>query len=190
MRILLLDNYDSFTFNLAHYLEDLDQDISVIRNDKISVEEVEAFDAIVFSPGPGIPENAGNMPEIIKAYLDKKPMLGICLGMQAMAEAVGGELNNMDKVYHGCASDCEILIPDTIFTGLSNEFVVGRYHSWEVKNNLPKDFNIIAVEKVEKTVMAIKHKDFPVWGLQFHPESILTPNGKDILNNWIKAIQA
>ena len=187
MRILLLDNYDSFTYNLEHYLAELHQDITVIRNDKLRLEDIEAYDAVVFSPGPGLPKDAGLMPEIILQYRDKKPMLGVCLGMQAIAESYGGKLNNMKEVYHGIATTCVMDPEDPLFYGLESENLVGRYHSWEVLEPLPEDLMATARDKEHNTLMALKHKHLPVWGVQFHPESILTPNGKHMLRNWLQA---
>ncbi len=189
MRILLLDNYDSFTYNLEHYLYDLHQEVEVIRNDKLRVEDVAAYDAVVFSPGPGVPKNAGLLMEIIDTYQNSKPMLGICLGMQAMAEVFGGSIHNMDTVFHGTASVAVTVEDDVIFKGLPTENTVGRYHSWEVCKPLPDSFKILAEEKSSGTLMAIRHKTLPIWGLQFHPESILTPNGKNMLSNWLEAVK-
>lgn len=188
MRILLLDNYDSFTYNLEHYLVDLGVDVEVIRNDKIALEDIAGYDALVFSPGPGLPKDSGILLNAIDQYKDSKPMLGICLGMQAMAECFGGSLNNLDTVFHGTSSDCKIDVTDPIFSGLPKEVAVGRYHSWEVAAPAPDCFKVIAQEKKSKTLMGIKHKEKPIWGLQFHPESILTPNGKQMLKNWLDHI--
>jgi anthranilate synthase component 2 len=187
MKILLLDNYDSFTFNIAHYLREITgQAIPVIRNDQISLEEVGAYDAIVLSPGPGLPADAGIMPEIIRKYAPVKKILGICLGMQAIGEVFGGTLLNLPAVYHGVATPATIIAPDEIlFRGLPGKIQVGRYHSWVVdENNLPKDLEITAIDDSGR-IMALRHRHFDVRGVQFHPESVLTPDGKTMIRNWI-----
>lgn len=188
MKILLLDNYDSFTYNLAHYLRELTgNDIPVIRNDQITVAEVNAYDAIVLSPGPGLPADAGIMPELLKTYAPTKKILGVCLGMQAIGEAFGGTLLNLPSVFHGVATDAKILVPDEIiFRGLPEIIEVGRYHSWVVdEKSLPTDLEITAVDESGR-IMALRHKQFDVRGVQFHPESVLTPTGKDMIKNWLR----
>ena len=188
MKILLLDNYDSFTYNLFHYLEDLHQEVEVLRNDKLTIQEVDQYHAIVFSPGPGLPKDAGLMPEIIETYKNKKAMLGICLGMQAICEAEGSELYNLSQVYHGVSSNCQLLAKDVIFESIPAEFEVWRYHSWAVPEPLPQSLQALARATDDQALMAVKHKDLPIWGFQYHPESILTPNGKKMLQNWLRAI--
>jgi len=186
MKILVLDNYDSFTYNLVHYLEAInDVEVSVFRNDKISLDAITDFDKIVLSPGPGLPKDAGIMPQLIKEFAGKKPILGVCLGHQAIAEAFGGNLFNLDKVYHGLSTEQILINEHYIFTGLPKKFKVGRYHSWNVDSNLPKDLKLISVDE-NGLVMAICHQTFDITGLQFHPESVLTEYGKEIIINWVK----
>ncbi|TXC78560.1 anthranilate synthase component II [Luteibaculum oceani] len=188
MKILLLDNYDSFTYNLEHYLVDLGANVTVVRNDKIGLKEMDAFDAFVFSPGPGLPKDAGILKECISYYSKSKPMLGICLGMQAIAEVFGGKLNNLSTVYHGTSSDIKILGQDPIYKNLPEQISVGRYHSWEVKGDLPSELELTSTEVDSGTIMSLKHRSLPIWGLQYHPESILTPQGKQLLANWMEAV--
>lgn len=184
MNILVIDNYDSFTFNLVHYLEELDCTVSVKRNDQFELEEVDAYDKIVLSPGPGIPDEAGLLKAVIEKYAKSIPMLGVCLGHQAIAEVFGGTLTNLATVFHGVASEMTVVKDDAIFEGLPNRFDVGRYHSWVVNKPLPKGFILLAEEE-NGQVMAFKHEKYPVYGVQFHPESVLTPHGKQLLKNWI-----
>ena len=185
MHILVIDNYDSFTYNLVHYLEDLDCEITVKRNDQLTIEEVADYDKIVLSPGPGIPDEAGLLKPIIAAYAKTKPILGVCLGHQAIGEVFGGTLTNLDKVYHGVATPIQVLVDDPLFDGLGKEFEVGRYHSWVVEKPLPDELILLA-EEDHGQVMAMKHKKYNMYGVQFHPESILSPEGKQLLNNWLK----
>ncbi len=185
MKIVVLDNYDSFTYNLVHYLEDLGAIVTVFRNDEFELKELDAFDKIVLSPGPGIPDEAGLLKEVIKTYAKTKSILGICLGLQAIGEVFGGILINLEKVYHGVASKITIIENDTIFTNLPNEIEVGRYHSWVISNdNFPQNLIITSVDE-NKQIMSVKHSVYDVRGVQFHPESILTPYGKKILENWL-----
>lgn len=184
-QILLIDNYDSFTYNLVHYLEELGAQVTVRRNDKLSLEEVAAFSHIVLSPGPGIPDEAGLLKEIIATYAATKKILGVCLGQQAIAEVFGGRLENLSEVYHGIATPIKILDPQaTLFKDLPTEVVVGRYHSWVVSEALPESLKVTARDH-KGQIMAIEHKDYPVHAVQFHPESILTPSGKKMLANWL-----
>lgn len=185
--ILVIDNYDSFTYNLVHYLEDLDCKVTVYRNDEFDIEEVQKFDKILLSPGPGIPEEAGLLKEVIKVYAPTKSILGVCLGQQAIGEVFGGSLINLEKVYHGVASNVNILVDDEpLFEGLSKEIEVGRYHSWVVNpTDFPDDLEITSVDE-NGQIMSLRHKTLDVRGVQFHPESILTPEGKKILENWVK----
>jgi anthranilate synthase component 2 len=184
-QILLIDNYDSFTYNLVHYLEELGAQVTVRRNDKLSLEEVEAFSHVVLSPGPGIPDEAGLLKEIIATYAATKKILGVCLGQQAIAEVFGGRLENLSEVYHGIATPIEIIDPQaTLFKDLPTEVVVGRYHSWVVSEALPESLKVTARDH-EGQIMAIEHKEYPVHAVQFHPESILTPSGKKMLANWL-----
>jgi anthranilate synthase component 2 len=187
MKILLLDNYDSFTYNIAHYLRELTgYEIPVIRNDRIGLAEVEAYDAIVLSPGPGLPADAGIMTDLILKYAPVKKILGICLGMQAIGEVFGGNLLNLPSVYHGVATPATILDADEIlFRDLPSKIEVGRYHSWVVdEKNLPPVLEITAVDDLGR-IMALRHKQFDVRGVQFHPESVLTPYGKKMISNWL-----
>ncbi len=185
--ILLIDNYDSFTYNLVHYLEDLEVVVTVVRNDKIRPEECEKYDAIVLSPGPGIPREAGNLIPIIEYMKDKKPLLGICLGHQAITEVFGGEIINLDTVYHGIATtmthDSSI-----IFQDVPNSFKAGRYHSWVAQNqSFPSQLKITASDE-NNQIMALQHVSLPIYGIQFHPESIMTPDGKTMLKNFIETL--
>ena len=182
--ILLIDNYDSFTFNLVHYLEDLDIKVTVVRNDKITAQECEIYDAIVLSPGPGIPSEAGNLISIIDYMKDKKPLLGICLGHQAITEVFGGKIINLDKVYHGVSTQMTHN-GNAIFNLIDTNFEAGRYHSWAAQNSsFPDVLEITAIDE-NGQIMALKHKELPIYGLQFHPESIMTPQGKTMLKNFI-----
>lgn len=182
--ILVIDNYDSFTYNLVHYLEDLDCIVTVKRNDQVSLEEIEAFDKIVLSPGPGIPDEAGLLKEIIAMYAPTKSIFGVCLGQQAIAEVFGGSLVNIDQVYHGIATKIKIVKEDVLFDGLPKEIEVGRYHSWVVNPNLPEVLEATSFDE-NGQVMSLRHKLYDVSAVQFHPESVLTPDGKKILQNWV-----
>ena len=185
MKIIVIDNYDSFTYNLVHYLEDLDCDVTVRRNDNLNLEFIEKFDKILISPGPGIPEEAGMTKKIIEKFYNKKSILGVCLGHQAIGEVFGGKLLNLKEVFHGVSTEIEIVADDPLFREIPTKFKVGRYHSWIV-NDLNESLVPLAFDG-NKNIMALKHKDYKVWGVQFHPESILTEHGKTILKNWIKA---
>lgn len=186
-KILVIDNYDSFTYNLVHYLEDLDCEVTVYRNDEFDIEEIASFNKILLSPGPGIPEEAGLLKEVIRKYAATKSILGVCLGQQAIGEVFGGTLSNLDKVYHGVATMVKTVVDDELlFEGLGNEFEVGRYHSWVVDPTLPDALEATSFDE-NGQVMSLRHKTFDVRGVQFHPESVLTPNGKRILENWVKS---
>jgi anthranilate synthase component 2 len=187
MKILVLDNYDSFTYNLVHYVEDISgQKVDVFRNDSIAVDEVEKYDIIILSPGPGLPSTAGIMPQLIKRYAPTKKILGICLGHQAIAESFGGTLYNLDQVYHGIATPVSIDPIHKIFSGMQKILPVGRYHSWAVNSNdLPKCFSVIARDE-NGVIMGIKHESYDLTGVQFHPESILTPAGHEMIKNWLQ----
>ncbi|MCK9160299.1 MAG: aminodeoxychorismate/anthranilate synthase component II [Bacteroidaceae bacterium] len=186
MKILLLDNYDSFTYNLLHVMrEEGSTNIDVIRNDKIDLDRIEEYDKIVLSPGPGIPDEAGLMLQLIKRYAPTKSMLGVCLGHQAIGEAFGAKLENLKQVYHGVQTPIKVLKEDFLFKGLPQEFQGGRYHSWIVsRENFPDCLEITA-ESNEGQIMALRHKTYNIRGIQFHPESILTPQGKTIINNFL-----
>lgn len=190
MKILVLDNYDSFTYNLVQYIAELTGETpSVFRNDAISLDDVDAYDFIVLSPGPGLPSEAGIMPELIKRYGHFKHIFGVCLGMQAIGEAFGGELYNLPKVYHGVATPIQITdSQELIFKNIPKQILVGRYHSWAVvRETLPSDLMITA-EDTEGVIMALSHKRYNVCGVQFHPESIMTDYGKQILRNFFAPI--
>jgi len=185
--VLVIDNYDSFTYNLVHYLEDLECKVTVVRNDKLSLDDVEPFNKLVLSPGPGIPDEAGLLKDIIKRYAPSKSILGVCLGQQAIGEVFGGSLINLKDVYHGVSTKVTITVPDEpLFKGLEKEIEVGRYHSWVVHPDLPEDLEATSFDK-NGQVMSLRHKTYDVKGVQYHPESVLTPNGKLILKNWINS---
>ena len=186
-KIIIIDNYDSFTYNLVHYLEDLNAEVTVFRNDEFELNELEKFDKILLSPGPGIPEEAGLLLKVIKKYAATKSILGICLGQQAIGEVFGGSLINLDKVYHGVASKVKIKLEDSLFNNLPNEFEVGRYHSWVINPDDFPDALEITSEDENGEIMSIRHKTFDIKGVQYHPESILTPYGKKILENWLES---
>lgn len=186
-KILVIDNYDSFTYNLVHYLQDLGCDVTVKRNDQLSLDEVKPFDKIVLSPGPGIPNEAGLLKPIIKAYAKTKSILGVCLGQQAIGEVFGGTLINLDTVFHGVATQVEISVDDeSLFNGMEKKLKVGRYHSWVVSPDLPKELEATSFDE-NGQVMSLRHKVYDVKGVQFHPESVLTPNGKQMLENWLNS---
>jgi len=185
--ILVIDNYDSFTYNLVHYLEDLDCKVTVARNDQIELEAVEAFNKIVLSPGPGIPDEAGLLKSIIKKYAKTKSILGICLGMQAIGEVFGAKLKNLSTVYHGIQTKVKVNSKkELLFKDLGPDIQVGRYHSWVIEDDLPDCFEITSLDE-NGQIMAIRHKELDVKGVQFHPESVLTPDGKKMLKNWINS---
>lgn len=186
-KVLVIDNYDSFTYNLVHYLEDLGCEVSVKRNDKLTLEEVKPFDKIILSPGPGIPDEAGLLKPIINEYASTKSILGVCLGQQAIGEVFGGRLINLDDVYHGVATNVSITVDDeSLFKGLGKKIEVGRYHSWVVDTNLPDCLEATSFDE-NGQIMSLRHKIYDVKGVQFHPESVLTPNGKKILENWVNS---
>ena len=187
MKILVLDNYDSFTYNLVQVLRELGhgEDTTVIRNDKLAVDDVEEYDAVLLSPGPGLPSEAGLMPEIIRRYAPTKRILGVCLGHQGLAESFGGELYNMPEVLHGIATKAEVTADDKLFDGLPTQFQVGRYHSWSVRpESVPTELEVTALD-ADGQVLAFRHRDYDVRGVQFHPESILTEHGHQMLRNWL-----
>jgi len=188
MKILVFDNYDSFTYNLVHVVKQLGyKDIEVHRNDKIALQEVERFDKIILSPGPGIPSESGLLLPLIKRFAPSKSMLGVCLGHQAIAESFGGDLVNLTEVYHGVATPIHLVAMHRLFAGLPETIEVGRYHSWAVATeNFPDDLQITAIDD-NGEVMALKHRHFDVHGVQFHPESVLTPRGIDIIKNFLTA---
>lgn len=187
MKILVLDNYDSFTYNLVQYVQEIIQrDVDVFRNDEISLEAVGAYDVIILSPGPGVPADAGIMPALIKRYAAEKAILGVCLGHQAIGEAFGAKLENLSKVFHGIETPIRITdTEDPILEGISEVFQAGRYHSWVIeKNSLTGGLKVTAID-VKGEIMAMRHENHRVFGLQFHPESIMTPEGKKMLENFL-----
>ncbi len=189
MKILVLDNYDSFTYNLVHIIRRLGhiESTSVYRNDKISLEEVETYDKILLSPGPGVPKDAGIMPELIRQYGSSRSILGVCLGHQAIAEAFGGSIYNMTEVLHGVATNVKLDTSDILFHGLPENITVCRYHSWSVDgSSLPTGIKVTSTDEAGQ-VMAISHEQYDVRGVQFHPESILTERGEEMINNWLNA---
>jgi anthranilate synthase component 2 len=187
-KIVVIDNYDSFTYNLVHYLEDLNSLVTVYRNDEFELEQLEKFDKILLSPGPGIPDEAGLLKQVIQNYASSKSILGVCLGQQAIGEVFGASLINLEKVFHGVATKVTLSVTDeSLFTSLPSEFEVGRYHSWVVnQDNFPEVLEITSVDE-NNQIMSLRHKIFDVKGVQFHPESVLTPYGKQILENWINS---
>lgn len=188
MKTVIIDNYDSFTYNLAHLVKELGAEVDVLRNDKFELEELEKYDKIILSPGPGIPEEAGLLLEVIRTYAGRKPILGVCLGEQAIGQAFGGKLTNLSEVFHGIQTNVETRNKDYIFSGLPTEIPVGRYHSWVVDTEgFPEELVITAISS-EGQIMALKHREYDIHGIQFHPESVLTPDGKQIVGNWLKGV--
>jgi anthranilate synthase component 2 len=187
MKIVIIDNYDSFTYNLAHLVKELGVEVTVYRNDQFELPQLEEFDKIILSPGPGIPSEAGLLLDVIRTYAGKKPMLGVCLGHQAIGEAFGAKLTNLSDVFHGVATEGTQFGNDPIFAGLPKRIVMGRYHSWVVsKDGLPECLEVTA-ESDEGQIMALRHKTLDIHGIQFHPESVLTPEGKTMIGNWLSA---
>jgi len=185
-KVFVIDNYDSFTYNLVHYLEELNCEVIVKRNDQFELDELENYSNILLSPGPGIPDESGLLKAAIERYAPSKKILGICLGQQAIGEVFGGSLINLDKVYHGVATPISIIKDDLLFKGLPQTFEVGHYHSWVVAMPLPEVLEATSVDD-QGQLMSLRHKTFDVRAVQYHPESILTPFGKKILENWINS---
>lgn len=195
MKIVIIDNYDSFTYNLSHLVKELGADVTVYRNDQFTMEQLEEFDKIILSPGPGIPSEAGLLLDVIKLYEGKKPILGVCLGHQAIGESFGGKLTNIGEVVHGVATPCYLTANDYLFEGVETQlmeqtskegFQIGRYHSWVVDaEGLPECLEVTSVSD-EGFIMSLRHKEYDIRGIQYHPESVLTPAGKTILGNWLK----
>jgi anthranilate synthase component 2 len=186
MKVVIIDNYDSFTYNLSHLLKELGAEVTVYRNDRFRLEDLEAFDKIVLSPGPGIPSEAGLLLDVIRRYAGVKPILGVCLGEQAIGEAFGGKLTNLSEVFHGVQTPITLTADDYVFKGLPKELPVGRYHSWVVdKEDLPDCLEVTAVSQ-EGYIMALRHRTLDVHGIQFHPESVLTPDGKAMIRNFLE----
>lgn len=186
MKVLLFDNYDSFTYNLAQMIEQITgEPPSIVKNDSNSFEEIDRFDKIIISPGPGIPSEAGNLLEMISYFAEKKPILGVCLGMQAIGEVYGGKLINLSQIYHGVGCTATKTADHKIFSDLPDSLQVGRYHSWAVdSSNFPQELTITSTDD-EGNIMSLKHRNLEVHGVQYHPESILTPRGKDIVRNFL-----
>ena len=185
MKIIIIDNYDSFTYNLSHLVKELGAEVTVVRNDQFALPELEAYDKIILSPGPGIPSEAGLLLDVIRTYAGKKPILGVCLGHQAIGECFGAQLTNLSEVFHGVATEGTQFGNDPIFAGLPQRITMGRYHSWVVsKDGLPSCLEITA-ESDEGQIMALRHKEYDIHGIQFHPESVLTPEGRKIIENFI-----
>ena len=185
MKIVIIDNYDSFTYNLSHLVKELGAEVMVVRNDQFALPELEAYDKIILSPGPGIPSEAGLLLDVIRTYAGKKPILGVCLGHQAIGECFGAQLTNLSEVFHGVATEGTQFGNDPIFAGLPQRITMGRYHSWVVsKDGLPSCLEITA-ESDEGQIMALRHREYDIHGIQFHPESVLTPEGRKIIENFI-----
>lgn len=186
MKVVIIDNYDSFTYNLSHLVKELGAEVTVYRNDQFEMSQLEAFDKIILSPGPGIPSEAGLLLSVIASYAGRKPILGVCLGHQAIGEYFGGKLTNLSDVFHGVQTPAHTQGDDYIFASLPQEIAVGRYHSWVVDaEGLPDCIEITALSD-EGQIMALRHKSLDVRGIQFHPESVLTPEGRTIIGNWLK----
>ena len=186
MKIVIIDNYDSFTYNLAHLVKELGAEVTVYRNDQFQLNQLEPFDKLTLSPGPGIPSEAGLLLDVIKAYAGKKPILGVCLGHQAIGEYFGGKLTNLSEVFHGVATEGTQLANDYIFDSLPRRIVMGRYHSWVVdRENFPDCLEVTA-ESDEGQIMALRHRHYDIHGIQFHPESVLTPEGRVMVDNFLK----
>ena len=185
MKIVIIDNYDSFTYNLSHAVKALGANVTVVRNDQFELKDLEKYDKIILSPGPGIPSESGLLLDVIRSYADIKPILGICLGEQAIGEAFGGKLINLKDVFHGVQTPVHILNDEVLFKSLPEKLLVGRYHSWVVsKEELPECLEITALSE-EGYIMGLRHKTFDIHGIQFHPESVLTPEGIQIIQNFI-----
>ena len=186
LKVLVIDNFDSFVYNLVQYLEESGAEVLVRKNDEIDWNEVEHFTKIVLSPGPGIPDEAGDLKELIRKYSATKSILGVCLGLQAIGEVFGGKLKNLNYVVHGESSEVKVLAEDEIlFSGIENPFSAGRYHSWVLsKENFPDELEITSTDENQQ-IMSIRHREFDVSAVQFHPESILTPSGKKMIENWV-----
>ena len=185
-KIFVIDNYDSFTYNLVHYLEELGARVTVKRNDQFELSEIEDYEYLLLSPGPGIPDEAGLLKAAIERYATSKKILGVCLGQQAIGEVFGAKLNNLNSVFHGVATPINITEKDLLFDGLPDSFEVGRYHSWVVKTPLPEDLVATSFDN-NKQLMSLRHRSYSVRAVQFHPESILTMYGKKMLENWINS---
>ncbi|MBO7480423.1 MAG: aminodeoxychorismate/anthranilate synthase component II [Bacteroidales bacterium] len=187
MKIVIIDNYDSFTYNLSHLVKSLGAQVTVLRNDRFDLPQIEQFDKIILSPGPGIPSEAGLLLDVIRNYAGRKSMLGVCLGHQAIGEVFGGRLENLSEVFHGVATEGTQFGKDYIFKGLPERIVMGRYHSWVVSREAFPECLEITAESDEGQIMALRHRRFDIHGIQFHPESVLTPCGETIIRNFINS---
>ena len=185
MKIVIIDNYDSFTYNLSHLVKELGAEVTVVRNDQFELADLEQYSKIILSPGPGIPSEAGLLLDVIRTYAGKKPILGVCLGHQAIGEVFGAKLENLSDVFHGVATPCHIIADDPIFSGIPRDITIGRYHSWVVSREDLPDCLEVTAESDEGQIMALRHRELNVRGIQFHPESVLTPDGKKMLQNWM-----
>jgi len=186
MRIAIIDNYDSFTYNMVHAVKSLGYEVVVFRNDQFEMSELERYDKLLLSPGPGIPSEAGQLLDVIRSYAGKKPILGVCLGHQAIGEVFGCRLLNLNEVYHGVSSPMCVIANDILFEGLSREMEVGRYHSWVIdRESVPPCIEVTSISE-DGEIMSIRHRELDVRGVQFHPESVLTPNGYEIIRNWLR----
>ena len=185
MKTVIIDNYDSFTYNLSHLVKKLGVSVTVMRNDRFRLDELSPFDKIILSPGPGIPSEAGLLLDVISEYAGKKPILGVCLGHQAIGEVFGGRLENLSDVFHGVATPCHIVADDPLFAELERDITIGRYHSWVVSDKDFPDCLEVTARSDEGQVMALRHRVYHVHGIQFHPESVLTPCGSTIIKNFI-----
>lgn len=186
MKIVIIDNYDSFTYNLSHLVKELGADVTVFRNDKFLLNEIEQYDKIILSPGPGIPSEAGLLLDVIRTYRGRKPMLGVCLGHQAIGEVFGARLTNLSTVYHGVATEGTQYGNDPIFRDMPKRIIMGRYHSWVVDStSLPECLEVTAMSD-DGYIMALRHRHYDIHGIQFHPESVLTPEGRQIVRNWLE----
>lgn len=185
MKLLILDNYDSFTYNIVHAVREAGVEPTVVRNDKITLSEIDEFDKIIISPGPGIPSEAGILSEMLKEYAGKKPILGVCLGHQAIGERFGAKLENLEDVYHGVQTEAVVCAPDYILEGMGARFPIGRYHSWIVsEEGLPECLEVTSRD-AEGRIMSMRHRRMDIHGVQFHPESLLTPDGERIIRNFL-----
>jgi anthranilate synthase component 2 len=186
MKTVIIDNYDSFTYNLAHLVKGLGADVEVVRNDRFTIGQLEPYDRIILSPGPGIPSEAGLLLDVIRSYAGRKPIFGVCLGHQAIGEVFGARLTNLAEVYHGVATEGTQFGNDDIFKGLPKRIVMGRYHSWVVdRTAFPECLEVTAVSD-DGQIMGLRHRSYNIHGIQFHPESVLTPQGSKILENWLE----
>lgn len=186
MRIVIIDNYDSFTYNLAHLVKELGAEVEVLRNDQFQIEDLLPYDKIILSPGPGIPSEAGLLLDVIRQYAPIKPILGVCLGHQAIGEYFGGHLTNLSQVFHGVSSTVSVTTPDYIYNELPDQIEVGRYHSWVVDTQAFPDCLEITSVSEEGQIMSLRHRQYDVRGIQYHPESVLTPDGQKIISNWLE----